>query len=415
MRALFAWELGRNLGHVTQIVDVAKVLQSKGWEVFFALKSPQAIDSFGEGLEYRLIQAPFSPVKRIGTPAKPFKPLFYPDELVPCGYDDPGTLAALIRCWRDLFDLVQPDVLVEQAAPTALLAAKGLPLARVSLGRSYDIPFVQTPMPAFRYWEKTDHMLLAQREQWILGNINAALEKAGTHPALQRFAQLLEVDREYLCTIRELDHYPERAELLSEAGYLGPFAKTDSGEHWDWSEQSRYRVLAYLQPHSPMFGKVATALHKLPNDHDIIVVAPSISAAAKKSLSKPNLRVSEKPLRLDNLLPTCDLCINHASAGICSASVLQGVPMLLFPTHIEQEMFARAVCRAGLGERLGRELKGGQIVETLRRLLSNPAYRENSRRLASKYGGFCVSSLASFIATDIQELVAEARVQPAPR
>lgn len=407
MRALFAWELGKNFGHVTQIIGIAKALHVGGWEIFFALKTPAAIQSFDEGVEYKLIQAPYSPVRPLGQPGKPFRPLFYPDELVPCGYDNPRSLAALVKCWRDLFDLVQPDVLIEQSAPTALLASKDLNFARVSLGRGYDMPYTQTPMPAFRFWDKTDPTVLERRERWVLSIINKALSETGSPTTLKRFAQLLEVDRKYLCTIKELDHYPERSKVLPDADYLGPFSKTDSGTVMDWRNNARKRILAYLQPNSRVFGPAIRALHALPGDYDIILAAPSITSQAKEALSKSNLRISENAVRLDRLLPDCDLGINHASSGICSAFALNGTPMLMFPTHVEQNMFARTVCRNGVGEMMDSRNPPEEIRSRIEHVLAKDEYRHNARLIADKYRDFNPASVANRIARDIQNLVSD--------
>lgn len=407
MRALFAWELGKNFGHVTQIVDIAKVLQAKGWEIFLALKTPAAIQPFDEGLRYRLMQAPYSPVRPMGQPGKPFRPMFYPDELVSCGYDNPGTLSALVKCWRDLFDLVQPDALIEQAAPTSLLASRDRGFARVSLGRSYDMPDTQTPMPAFRYWEKTDPVVLEQRERWVLGNINKALGRIGGHPPLTHFAQLLEVDRKYLCTIREFDHYPERSKLLADSDYYGPFAKTDSGTVMDWRKNARRRILVYLQPNSLVFEAAIKALQSLPDDYDTIVAAPFIPTQTKRVLAKPNLRISETAVRLDRLLAGCDLGISHASAGICSALALRGVPMLMFPTHVEQNMFARAVCRNGIGEMMGSRTSSEEISGGIEHILAHAAYRQNARSIAEKYRDFDPGEMADRIAQEVRELATD--------
>ena len=100
MRVLFTWEVGKNYGHVTQIVDVAKALAARGAEIFVALQRPEALHDFIGDLDCHLLQAPHHPV----TPPRPGEkrraPLCYPDDLLPCGYDDPEIIAALVQCWR---------------------------------------------------------------------------------------------------------------------------------------------------------------------------------------------------------------------------------------------------------------------------------------------------------------------------
>ena len=400
MRVLFAWEVGKNYGHVTQIVDVAKVLAEQGAEIFMALQRPEALKNFAGDLEYRLLQAPYHPV----GPPKPGErrtvPLCYPDDLLPCGYDDPDEIAALIQCWRSLYELAQPDVLVAQAAPTALLAARGMKFKTAALGRSYDMPPLTAPMPSLRYWEDTDKKTIVEHEARVLKNINEALSSLKLL-RLKKFSEMLEVDAEFLCTFEELDHYPSR----KGANYCGPFVKTDSGAKLDWNKGARKRIFAYIRLGTPAFAPAVNALLRLPADHDVIIAAPGIAAETVKKASKPNVRFADGPVRLDRLMKDCDLAVNHASAGICCALALAGVPMLMFPNHIEQLMFARAVGRAGLGRGMIGKLSENDILKTIGHILTEPQYKARAAALAKKYDDFDTGSLAERIAGDIAALV----------
>lgn len=399
MRILFAWEMGKNYGHVTQIVDVARVLAARGAEIFIALQRPEAMHGFAEGLECRLLQAPYCPPGPPKQGEQRIVPLCYPDDLLPCGYDDPEKIAALVTCWQSLYELVWPDVLVAQAAPTALLAARGRGFKTAALGRSYDMPPLSSPMPPLRYWEDGDEDVVAEHEAYVLKNVNAALSSLNL-PKLKKFRDMLETDASFLCTLGELDHYPAR----KNADYVGPFVKTDSGAKLDWNRGARKRILAYIRPGTASFAPAVNAMLRLPADHDVIVAAPGVAAETIEKSSKPNVRIVDGPVRLDRLMNGCDLAINHASAGICCALALAGVPMLMLPNHIEQMMFARAIGRAGLGRGLAGKPGEKDILQMIGHMLTQPQYGEKARALALKYRDFDPAALAERIAGEIAAL-----------
>ncbi|MCL4781379.1 MAG: hypothetical protein KJ049_14415, partial [Gammaproteobacteria bacterium] len=138
MRVLIAWEMGRNFGHVTQIVPVAEALKRRGVEVGLALRNPAALGPFAGTGDFSVVQAPhISPGRRQPGEVRP-KILLYSDDLLACGYENPGVLARLIADWDELMGSFRPDALVAQSAPTALLATHGMPLRRFRLGRGYD-------------------------------------------------------------------------------------------------------------------------------------------------------------------------------------------------------------------------------------------------------------------------------------
>lgn len=397
MRVLFAWEMGKNYGHVTQIADVAAELASRGVEIYMALQSPAAMRPFAGKFDYHLLQAPYHPVRPPRKGEGRMMPQIYPDDLLPCGYANPDDLSAQVRCWRSLYDLVRPDALLTQAAPTALLAARGMKFKTAQLGRSYDVPPLDSPMPPLRYWEEPDKKNMQAREDAVLKNINEALESLKLSK-LKRFRDMMETDMTFLCTIAELDHYPERKGVE----YYGPFVKTDSGESYSWNKGAAKRILAYIRPNGAGFESCLKALASLPPDHDIIVAAPGIPEGVRKKLSRDNLGIIDGPVRLDKLLPDCDLAVSHGSAGICCALALAGVPMLMLPGHVEQLMFARAVGRTGAGRGLVGRYGGRDILKLMGVMLTDLQFRENAKALARKYASFSPADLAVRIADEIE-------------
>lgn len=396
MKVLFAWEVGRNFGHVTQIAGIAAALAKKRAKIFMALQNPEGAAQFAQGFNYKLLQAPYKPV----NPKRGHVPLNFAGDLIPCGYDKPETIAALVKCWRDMFDLAAPDVLVAQAAPTALLAARGRKIKTVQIGRGYDVPPLDTPMPAFSYWEPPPEDKLRAQETFVLDNINEALKSLKLKP-LRNFSELLKTDTTYLSTLEELDHYKERPD----ARYYFPFFTNDSGETLSWRKSGNARILCYIRPGTAVFKAVVQALVNLPENYDIILAAPGLNMKDIEALNaRPHIRAIGKAVRLDRLLKRCDLGIHHGGGGFSSALLLSGVPALILPGHIEQLMSARAAGRTGAARGLAGKFGPEKVLNTIEHMLADPSFKEKAKAIAKKYKDTDPQAEAGKIATEIVKL-----------
>ncbi len=91
------------------------------------------------------------------------------------------------------------------------------------------------------------------------------------------------------------------------------------------------------------------------------------------------------------------LLIHHGGYGSCQTGLLTGVPAVIIPTYSERESNARRVAAVGAGEMvlptsggLGRRktLDVDALRAAVRRVLANPAYTANARRVSEKLGGY---------------------------
>lgn len=397
MRILFAWEMGHNFGHVTQIAVIARALKkqakklNKDAEIFMALKTPDGAVTFAEEFSSGILQAPYHPPAR-----KRYEPpLTYAEGLLPCGYDDPEILADLIKQWRALFKKIKPDILIAQAAPTALIASRGLEFKRMNIGKSFDLPPLSTPMLPLRYWEK-QHPDIPAREEKIVATINAALKKCKLKP-VKNFAQAVSCDKEFLCMFRELDHYPKRPETP----YYGPLYVTGTGEKIRWNNNSKKRIFSYIVPAPPSFMAVMECLRAAPPEFESVMVNKELSPMMIEKLQTPRLRILTKPVKLDELLKDCDVAITNANPALGSALMMAGVPALMLPLHIEQHMYARAAGRAGIGLSLVGNIKPPDITRKIKEILGNEKFRRDTRALSQKYKEYAPEKTAAGIAKEI--------------
>jgi len=385
-RILFAWEVGANLGHAAKIARVVAGLAGRA-EAVVAAKDPAAFRQIAPEADVVLLPAPAARPQR--PPAGPLSPaLSYPDDVSQAGWADPAELAALAEAWRGLIGFVAPDALACQAAPTALLAARGRGLRTMMFGTGYDTPPRAVPMPPFQFWTPGVEAPAAAREAAVVAAANRALARIGG-PPLDAFADLLRTDAYMLATAPELDHYGPRDRFEAGAGdYVGPLVETSAGAALDWRPDAAIRAFAYVRAPHPAAKAAVEALASAPADWDVIVAAPGIAAAigreAAARLARPGFRLVDGPVRLDRLLPACDVGVSHGSSGVAAAFVAAGAPQLCLPTHMEQVMCARAIA----ANRLGLGLIGGfgaeQILDGVRQAARLPKLRQSAQALASR-------------------------------
>ena len=406
MKILMAWEVGRNFGHIGMLVNLAKSLlkQNEKAEIIFALQRPETALKFASRFEYKLLQAPYYPPRRGPGSQKFGTTKLFSDDLWPCGYHDPEVLAGLLRSWSDLYDMVKPNMLVAQAAPTALLAAREHNFKKVAFGGGYDVTAKSDPMPPLRYWENNDESDLKARASDVQDVINGA-QKILKRPKLKSFMQAIETDADYLNTFEELDHFPNRSEIQGcDVKYYGGTFAIDKGEALEWNKSADHRIFAYIRHDAQGFKQCLEALSMISSKTDMIVSAPGIAEALKQKLEKPHLRIVDGPVKLSSILKECDLGITHAGQGTSYAFAVHGVPQLFLPGHIEQFMFAKAAGRQKLGRGLAGNYGTDKVIELIKILIEDPQYKQASQAFAEKYKKFNPKKVSDTIAEDMLKL-----------
>ena len=137
MKVLYAWEIGEDLGHVTQFLPLAFELRRRGHDVVTALRElPRAEEIIGRhGIT--MLQAPIWQGELLDPPQLPIS---YAEILFFYGYLDASRLVAMIKAWVALISLVGPDIIIADHAPTALIAARVLGIPRATMGAGFFHP-----------------------------------------------------------------------------------------------------------------------------------------------------------------------------------------------------------------------------------------------------------------------------------
>jgi len=411
-RILCVWELGQDFGHMGRFQPLALKLRARGHDVVFALKDLSNAETVLGRHGFPLLQAPLWLKKVSGLPRMPFN---YTELILQFGFRDRPGLTGLVKGWRELYGLVKPDLVLADHSPTALLAARGLPFRRALIGTGYCSPPRIAPLPTMRPWLTVDPERLVTVERDVLHTMNGVLADLGAQP-MRAVADLFDADEDFLCTFPELDHYENRGP----ARYWGPAFAAVHGRELAWPETRGKRLFAYLKPEHRDFEKILGLLGQVKGAG--LVFAPGISKALAEQYQSPRLTITTQPIKLDAILPDCDLAICHAGSGTCAAALLAGVPLLLLPTHVEQHLTASRVAKLGAGlfvaPRLPDETpppKGrGAARQTagepdyralLVSLLSGPGFTRRARAFAAAHADFNQAAQGESMVRRIEEIL----------
>lgn len=391
---LMTWELGAGIGHAGRLAALAHGMDSSA-QIFLALRDLASSGGVAGRVPTTLIQAPLWLPEVRGLPDA----ASYPELLFRAGFLDAGRLESVVRAWRNLFEWVQPHLLLVDHSPTALLAARGLGFRRASIGTGFFLPPPVAPLPAFREWEKIPTSRIEQSEALALSVSNRVLQSIGA-PRLDRLADLLQVDEQFLTTWPELDHYRERP---TGTHYWGPEALLDVGVSANWPRGEHPRVLAYLRMDYPRTAEVLKILRAAPVRTLAYVIG--IAPAARAALESANLAITTEPIRIDEARLAADLVICHAGSGTVSAVLQTGKPVILLPLQAEQYLFSLRVAQTGAGALLDADAVPKRLPRLLREMSGDSPYRQAALALARKHADCDIPGTLQRICSRCDELL----------
>lgn len=386
-RILCVWELGADLGHIGPLAQLGVYLKTQGHEVVFALRDVSFAEKFLGPHDFKWFAAP---MWQGGHAAGPTVPINYSDILLGSGYHNETSLLSLVKAWRSLYEAIAPDLIIFDFAPTALLAARGLGVPRVIVGTGFHTPPDKSPWPNFRVDIPVAPDRFIDNAGVVLETINRVLIKLN-QPVLGAIHQLFDAEENFLCVFPELDHYSGR----SNANYCGPIFNHTMGVSPGWDSNTKKKIFIYAKSRYP---QLATLIHQLSvMPHETLVYAPELPRPFIDRYQNTNVRFSDEPVRIEDVVGNCDLGICHGGT-LTSAFLLAGKPLLLLPMHAEQMLTARLVEKIGAGKAVFLT-PTMDFSSTIQSLLTQSHWRENAQGFAKKYPNYTVTETLRTIAS----------------
>ena len=369
---MFLWEAGAGLGHTAPHCSVMRVLHERGHELHFAMRDLSQAAAFGV-LPVKLYQAPTlvsSPANRIATP------ISFAEILHNIGFAQSRLLKAMAQAWRNLLTAVEPDVVVVDHSPTALVALRGYPCRKVVIGNGFCCPPAESsPFPALRTCEPSLEDRLTRSEQRVLSTVSDCLQQLGEAP-LDRLGQLYaEVDETVLATYPGLDHYSERPN----AQYWG-VAPPPPGCRPQWPPGERRKVFAYVRPFKSL-PQLLDLLRKL--ELPSLVCSDQIASKLRQDFACPTIQFCDPPVDLNDATRGCSVAILNGSHSTAATALLAGKPVLFFPNTLEQELLARSAQRLGAAV-VALPTRTKDVYEQFANLLNNDDLRQAAQAFADR-------------------------------
>ena len=203
-------------------------------------------------------------------------------------------------------------------------------------------------------------------------------------------AQMARVPLYIIPSVREIDY--GRQDLPPSVHYVGPCvwnkAEGAAGRPPGWT-RSRPTPPGFTSPRGRPISRIrsssAAATRGLANlPMQVILTTGSQRDPEELGLGPiaPNIRV-ERFVSHSDLLPRCSVLVTTGGAGTVLTGLQLGVPQIIVPTHWDKPDNARRVVEAGAGLKLTpRQCTPDGLRDAVERLLNEPSFRQNARRIA---------------------------------
>ncbi len=372
-KILCTWELGGDLGHLTRLATLARTLLERGWEVNVVARDLSRSHALFADLPVRVLQAPVWLPKT--TMQRPIACL--PDTLLLNGYLEPDALHALVNAWQHLLDLIQPDLLICDYSPTALLANHGSGRPAIVVGSGFGDLAPGLPVADWRPRPLSDG-LVERQEQRVLDSINNVLHRLQT-PALQRLPDLFSTRGFFINTLPEFDIYPQRPDTT----YGLPEPPAHARPAVDWPAGDGPRIIAYLKPQYPQLPQLLEALARC--NARVFVACPHGNPALFQPFVSPTFAFSTRMVELETALGQADLFVGHGNMGSVIQSLMAGTPVVALPVQLEQLLTGIKLQEQRLGRLVEKIESVPQLQSLLEALSADTALRQRVATFAARY------------------------------
>jgi hypothetical protein len=331
-------------------------------------------------------------------------PRSYADMLLVQGWGKTAGLWGAVQAWGNLLRLAGASAVVADYAPVALLAARIMNLPAGVLGTGFELPPLNDPLPAFPgVIAANEEAEIATAEMRVLAGANEVLKAYGAQQ-LKALRELFNTHARWLTTFAELDQYGARAGET----YMGPIGGVDRAQSASWPDLSAQRVLAYLRPQTPRLREILQVLATR-SDLAVICAAPGLPADSFNLPHRAGFQLFPRPVNFSPLLAQSSLLVSYGPAASVTQALLNGVPQLIAPMHVEAQMTAVRVLAMGAGLVLRGEATQERIDAAITRVLSDARFKMRAVEFAERHRDFDPTRAVDRIASDIEALAAGER------
>ncbi len=393
--ALLGWECGRGLGHAIPLIRIAQELKSRGWRCVLALRA----DLIPEGFRVEGVEVRAAPLWETDTEARRVAPrssASMAGVLAGIGLSSRERVEKQIGAWRDLLAEHDPDLVVTDYAPGAVLAARGR-VPCLATGNGYTVP--PDDLEVFPPFHSLEAHEVSEPE--ILDAVNAALAAHDTRP-LRALSQALTGDASCLCTLPFLDPYLEKRH----AEAVGPLLR----ESVTPSREDADEIFCYLReaPGEERLTALVAAIAGLPQK--TVAFLPGLPEARRAWLRERGVTVLETLASLNEQLSRTCLLVHAGGHGMSAAAVLAGVPQVVTSFDVEKWLTAKRLVNRGIALQLDYQgTDASHLRAAIASVFDDPVIRLEARRACEEHAAFRDRDVAKIVADAGERLTSSAQ------
>lgn len=365
---VLCWEMGGHLGHLSRLSALADGLYQKGHRVDFIVRELQhAKKVAGSHHPYRFFQAPVF-LQQINSSRNPAN---FSEILLCNGYLTPNSLDYLFNGWKSLIELLSPDLLVFNYAPTAQLANQLLGIPAIEIGTPYFIHPFESPMPNIGTQQNISAEKRQQADQKVLKSMNTVLGEYKA-PSLKHVYDIFQSTPQLLMSFPELDCYQGKRK---NAKFVGIMNKVSDGIAPQWPEiKESPKIFVYLKA-EPKILNILQALKAL--SYPVNAYIAGLNDQDKLQFQSDNFHISERPYNMQKVLAEADVMILNGGHDTLSQALMAGIPVLNHPLQYEQLENSLCTYRAQLGLIVEAADTPESICQKIKDLLNNTTIKKS--------------------------------------
>ncbi|WP_415893767.1 glycosyltransferase [Neptuniibacter sp. PT8_73] len=370
---LVAWEFGGGLGHLTHLAPFITTLIERGHQVTLVTKGLGVLYRFEFPEELKVLPVPYA----LTSEDKPKATACIASILMQYGYSNRYALEQMVKSWRSIFDLVKPDLLICDYAPTALIAANKMDCKKVIIGSGFAELKPGLPCRILTPWVDGIESIAVRHEGKVVQTVNKILDPE--RKTIKYLGDLFSSNFLLMTTLPELDHYQRDR---STTYYIESVKNNLFTAKANWAENGKPKVFAYLKAHAKNTGIMIRVLAE--SGFDVICCCNGLAKLNIPSDIHSKIQLLDYPVDLSELLKTADIVVNHASKELVAESLSKGKPQLVLPAQLEQVENTRLIEKLNIGLNVPPQSSPQDILITLRRLLDEPKYRLAAEAIAER-------------------------------
>jgi len=335
--------LGTDYQHLLSLQSIARFYQGKGYDVWVAARDVSKLKRLFADVEINIVAAPFADSSaELGLDKQ--APRSYADLLRRCGYHHSDALLGLVSAWRSLYSFIKPELILFDHAPTALLSARGPSvngnaIPKIAVGMPFSVPDDNRPAGVFFPGDLAKNDIIRYEDDLVKVVNKVCIEFS--IPRINNLADLFsDLDKCIFQTYSELNHYGYRsAEQRHKTSYVGASIPVAS-EAAVFPHFKGPKIYCHVKgsAETSVLLKTLQAI-----ECSAIVLVDGIPDSIIKAHQSKHILYIDKPVSMRDVLDKSTFAILNGGINSVSLFMKAGIPVGLFPLHIEQFLMAKRV------------------------------------------------------------------------